>query len=97
MAGSGLLALRSIRGFGYRLELHSLAPPLEQRGKHYVQPRGYAAIPGTGPANRITKKDVEAAYARAAHHAAPPSTPPASRPSASAEPAEVTRIPNRGR
>ena len=53
-----------------------------------------ADIPGTGPANRITKKDVEAAYARAAHHAAPPSTPPASRPSASAEPAEVTRIPH---
>ena len=32
--------------------LHSLAPPPEKRGKHYVQPRGYAALPGTGPAGK---------------------------------------------
>lgn len=53
-----------------------------------------ADIPGTGPANRITKKDVEAAYAHAAHHAAPPTTPAASAPSTSAQPGEVTRIPH---
>jgi len=35
-----------------RSPLHSIAPakgPGPQGGKHYVQPRGYAAIPGTGP------------------------------------------------
>lgn len=59
-----------------------------------------ADIAGTGPANRITKKDVEAAYAQAAHHAAPPTTPsapPAATPSApatSGTPGEVTRIPH---
>ncbi len=51
-----------------------------------------ADIPGTGPANRITKADVEAAYAHAAHHAAPPTTAPT--PSASVEPSAVTRIPH---
>ena len=51
-----------------------------------------ADIPGTGPANRITKADVEAAYAHAAHHAAPPVTAPT--PSASVEPSAVTRIPH---
>ena len=49
-----------------------------------------ADIPGTGPANRITKKDVEAAYAQAAHHAAPPATTPSATPA----PGEATRIPH---
>ena len=49
-----------------------------------------ADIPGTGPANRITKKDVEAAYARAAHHAAPPAATPSPTPA----PGEATRIPH---
>ncbi len=51
-----------------------------------------ADIPGTGPANRIIKADVEAAYAHAAHHAAPPTTAPT--PSASVEPSAATRIPH---
>ncbi len=60
-----------------------------------------ADIPGTGPNNRITKKDVEAAYADAAHHAAPPITPSAPKPAAAGaapvpavEPGEVKRIPH---
>lgn len=55
-----------------------------------------ADIGGTGPNNRITKADVEAAYADAeAHHAAPPSGParPAT-PAAPPEPGEVTHIPH---
>jgi len=51
-----------------------------------------ADISGTGPANRITSKDVEAAYAEAAHQAAPPSAP--SKPKATVEPGEATRIPH---
>ncbi|WP_298133893.1 dihydrolipoamide acetyltransferase family protein [Micropruina sp.] len=49
-------------------------------------------IPGTGPANRITKKDVEAARARAAQQPAP--AVPAPTPTAPAPTAEVTRIPH---
>lgn len=60
-------------------------------------------ISGTGPNNRITKKDVEAAYADAAHHAAPPITPSAPKPapagaaavvSTSVPAGEVQRIPH---
>ncbi len=46
-----------------------------------------ADIPGTGPANRITKKDVEAARGRAAQQPAPAVPAPAPT-------AEVTRIPH---
>lgn len=49
-------------------------------------------IPGTGPANRITKKDVEAARARAAQQPAP--AVPAPTPTAPAPTAEVTRVPH---
>jgi len=51
-----------------------------------------ADIAGTGPANRITSKDVEAAYAEAAHQAAPPTAPP--KPKVSTESGEATRIPH---
>lgn len=49
-------------------------------------------IPGTGPANRITKKDVEAARARAAQQPAP--AVPAPTPTVPAPTAEVTRVPH---
>ena len=49
-------------------------------------------IPGTGPANRITKKDVEAARARAAQQPTP--AVPAPTPTAPAPTAKVTRIPH---
>ncbi len=51
-----------------------------------------ADIPGTGPANRIIKSDVEAARARAAQQPAP--AVPAPTPTALAPSAEVTRIPH---
>ena len=60
-----------------------------------------ADIAGTGPSTRITKKDVEAAYADAAHQAAPPTAPPApqsptARPSTAVavEAGAVNRIPH---
>ncbi|HVK43545.1 MAG TPA: dihydrolipoamide acetyltransferase family protein [Micropruina sp.] len=56
-------------------------------------------IAGTGPANRITKSDVEAAYADAADQAAPPTGLRQAQPAAavsapSVEPGAVNRIPH---